>query len=218
MGEKRTACAVLFFGKKRHDAGWYGFFKEHGMRFTFGLIWHGAVSAFCACSPVVMAGADVHERIYRCGNEYTNAPAQPKDCQVMQGQTITVIQGTRPSGAPSGSATSPPSMRTKMTPSVANGAPSLGAGAPEPVDAKVRDAQKRAILVAELQQTRERHAQLVLEYNAGEPDLLGGEARNHQKYLDRLARLKAGIARAERDMDSLQRELSRLPSNPVTPP
>jgi hypothetical protein len=101
---------------------------------------------------------------------------------------------------------------------VANGAPSLGAGAPEPVDAKVRDAQKRAILVAELQQTRERHAQLVLEYNAGEPDLLGGEARNHQKYLDRLARLKAGIARAERDMDSVQRELARLPSTPVSQP
>jgi hypothetical protein len=167
------------------------------------------VSFFCACSGAVMAGADVPERIYRCGNEYTNAPAQPHDCQVMQGQTITVIQGTRPSGAQAVSATPNPTARTKMTPPVVNGAPPLGGGAPEPVDAKVRDAQKKAILVAELQQTRERHAQLVLEYNAGEPDLLGGEARNHQKYLDRLARLKAGIARAERDMDSLQRELSR---------
>ena len=188
------------------------------MSFTFGLIRCGVVSFFCAYSGAVMAGEDVPERIYRCGNEYTNAPTQPKDCQVMQGQTITVIQGTRPSGAQAGPATSNATVRTKMTPAVANGAPALGGGAPEPVDAKVRDAQKRAILVAELQQTRERHAQLVLEYNAGEPDLLGGEARNHQKYLDRLARLKAGIARAERDMDSLQRELSRLPSNPVTPP
>ena len=86
------------------------------------------------------------------------------------------------------------------------------------MDAKVRDGQRRAILVAELQQTRERHAQLVLEYNAGEPEKIGGEARNHQKYLDRLANLKAGIARAERDMDSLQRELSRLPSTQVAQP
>ena len=73
-------------------------------------------------------------------------------------------------------------------------------------------------MLAELRQTRERHAQLVLEYNAGEPDKVGGEARNHQKYLDRLAGLKAGIARAERDMDSLQRELSKWPSAQVAQP
>jgi hypothetical protein len=72
--------------------------------------------------------------------------------------------------------------------------------------------------VAELKQVRERHAQLVQEYNAGEPDKIGSEARNHQKYLDRLANLKAGIARAERDMDSLQKELARLPATQIAQP
>ena len=166
--------------------------------------------------PVMAAAdaADVADRIYRCGNAYTNAPAQPQDCQLMPNQFITVIPGTRPFGA----ATVPPpaavAARTKSEPA---GAPAWGASS-EPVDAKFREAQKRAILVTELQQTRERHAQMVLEYNEGEPDKIGGEARNHQKYLDRLARLKAGIARAERDMDSLQRELSRLPSQQVAQP
>ncbi len=177
-------------------------------RHLFKALWLGA------CSAVVLAGSDVPERIYRCGNEYTNAPMKPQDCQVMQGHTITVIQGTRPFGAPAVTPTPAAASRTKAEPVAA---PLWGASSP-PVDAKTRDAQKRAILVNELQQTRERHAQWVMEYNEGEPDKVGGEARNHQKYLDRLARLKAAIDRAERDMDSLQRELSRIPSQQVAQP
>lgn len=169
-------------------------------RYFFKALW------LATCGVTAVAGADASEPIYRCGNEYTNAPVQARDCQVIQGSSITVIPGTRPFGASAAPASAPVAARTKTTPA---GAPALGAPAPEPTDAKIRDAQKRAILVTELQQTRERHAQMVLEYNEGQPDKVGGEARNHQKYLDRLAHLKAGIARAERDMDSLQRELSR---------
>lgn len=189
------------------------------MRFTGYQFLAQAFSALWACSAAVTpVHAQAPERIYRCGNEYTNAPTQAQNCQVVQGQTITVIQGTRPFGAPAGPVAPTAASRTKMTQPLPPGAPSLGSPSPGPVDVKTRDAQQRAILVAELQQTRERHAQLVLEYNDGEPDKVGGEARNHQKYLDRSAGLKAGIARAERDMDSLQRELSRLPSNPVAQP
>jgi len=188
------------------------------MRFKSNPMFKAAVTVLGVCSATVMAGVDAPARIYRCGNEYTNAPANPQTCEVMPAQTITVIQGTRPFGAPSAVTAPTITSGTKMAPAVLPGAPSLGAASPGPVDTKSRDAQQRAILVAELQQTRERHAQLVLEYNAGEPDRIGGEARNHQKYLDRLANLKAGIARAERDMDSLQRELSRLPSTQVAQP
>lgn len=48
------------------------------------------------------------------------------------------------------------------------------------------------------------------EYNNGEPDKIGGEARNYQKYLDRVAEMKASIARNQSDIDGLKRELSRL--------
>ena len=170
------------------------------------------------------------ERIYRCGNEYTNAPINPKSCDLLQGQTITVIEGTRPSGASGRLNASTLPGRTKVASSMPLAAPSLGvqnaastqispgSGTAEPVDAHFREAQKRTILVAELKQARERHAQLVQEYNEGEPEKVGGEARNHQKYLDRLQSLKAGISRAERDMDSLQRELARLPLAQVAQP
>jgi len=198
-----------------------GFFKEHSMRFTFGLIYGLALQTLSALSPLAVAASEGPERIYRCGNQYTNAPAEPQDCQVMQVQTITVIQGTRPAGALPAPATTSTPGPNKMLPTTAQSVPSSSVASSGPVDAQARAAQQRAILVAELQHTRQQHAQLVAQYNAGEPDKVGGEARNHQKYLDRLADLKAGIARAERDMDSLQRELSRLPAtslNPTGPP
>jgi hypothetical protein len=183
---------------------------------TEGFSWALAVFGLClAATPD--AGAE--DRIYRCGNEYTNTPQNSKNCEVMQGQTITVIPGTRPFGTAktqfptvsTGSAVT--TDRSKMAMSAPSSAPQS-----EPVEPKFRDAQKRTILVSELKQVRERHAQLVQEYNAGEPEKIGSESRNHQKYLDRLANLKAGIGRAERDMDSLQKELARLPSNPMAIP
>ena len=48
------------------------------------------------------------------------------------------------------------------------------------------------------------------EYNNGEPERLGDE-RNYQKYLDRVADLKAAIARKESDIAAIKRELSKLP-------
>jgi len=184
--------------------------------------WGAAVGLLCT---VMHAGAQsvVPERIYRCGHEYTNAPLNPQNCEVLQGQNITVIQGTRPVGASLAAAGHEPLQRTKSAPVAALNAPAWGAAqqAPvstEPVSQSYRDAQKRAILVTELRQVRERHAQLVQDYNQGEADKIGGEARNHQKYLDRMAQMKAQIARAERDMDSLQKELARLPSTQVAQP
>jgi uncharacterized protein Yka (UPF0111/DUF47 family) len=52
---------------------------------------------------------------------------------------------------------------------------------------------------------------LLTEYNQDEPVKWASESRNHQKYLDRVAALKAAIDRSERDIDSLQRELARRP-------
>lgn len=178
---------------------------------------------FAMCWLAVSQQAGAENQIYRCGNEYTNTPVNPKNCEVMQGQSITVIQGTRPSGALKPQVSTVSADRTKIASSAVSSAPVSGTSswpalAPEPVDAKFRDSQKRTILVSELKQVRERHAQLVQEYNAGEPEKIGSEARNHQKYLDRLANLKAGIARAERDMDSLQKELARLPATQIAQP
>ena len=54
-------------------------------------------------------------------------------------------------------------------------------------------------------------AQMLKEFNNGEPERLGSE-RNFQRYLDRVAEMKAAIARKESDIAALKRELSKLPS------
>lgn len=158
-----------------------------------------SLMALLGCSSVVAQDA-----IYRCGNEYTNNPtaAQAKTCKLMEGGNISIVQGTRPrtpaSGAPAPSAPRP----------VASG------NAGQRVDAndqRARDADARGVLAAELKRSEARLAELRAEYKDGQPDHQGGEARNHQKYLDRVAELKAAIARIESDIVGIKREMGRTP-------
>ena len=65
---------------------------------------------------------------------------------------------------------------------------------------------------AELKKAEARQAELSREYNNGEPEKQGGEARNYQKYLDRVAELKSELARNESDIAGIRRELARLPA------
>ena len=48
------------------------------------------------------------------------------------------------------------------------------------------------------------------EFNNGEPERLGSE-RNFQRYLDRVAEMKAAITRKEADIAAIRRELGKLP-------
>jgi hypothetical protein len=74
---------------------------------------------------------------------------------------------------------------------------------------RARDSDARRILEGELKREEERLTELQKEYNGGEPERRGDE-RNYQKYLDRVAELKAGIARKEADIAAIRRELSKL--------
>ena len=47
------------------------------------------------------------------------------------------------------------------------------------------------------------------EFNNGEPERLGSE-RNAQKYLDRVADMRAQIARKQEDIAAIKREISKL--------
>jgi len=144
------------------------------------------------------------ERVWRCGNEYTNNAtlAQQRGCKVMEGGNVTVVQGTRPVAAAASSSA---------------GAARAPAGSPR-VDESVqraRDGEARSVLEAELKKAEERQAQLLKEYNNGEPEKQGSEGRNYQKYLDRVAEMKAEIARNESDIAGIRREIGRLPpANP----
>lgn len=145
-------------------------------------------------------GAAAQERIYRCGNEYTNTvtEAQSKNCKLISGGNVTVVQGSKPAGG-SGSVKSP---------SAPSSAPRI-----DSADQRAKDSDARMILEAELKKAEARQIELQKEYNNGEPEKQGGEARNYQKYLDRVAELKAAIARNESDIAGIRRELGRLPAS-----
>lgn len=162
----------------------------------------GAALAQAATSP----GNSSPTRIYRCGNAYTNdaAEAQAKGCKPLEGGNVTVVQGTRVQAAAQPAPTAP---RSSGSGGASGGASGARVDSPEQ---RARDADARYILESELKKAEARRAELQKEYNNGEPEKLGPETRNHQKYLDRVAELKAAIARNEADIAGLQRELSRL--------
>ena len=156
--------------------------------------------------------AFAQDRIYRCGNEYTNNATQAKErgCKLVEGGNVTVIQGSRPSGgggaasgggSPAGSSSSATSASPAGAPRVTNN------------DQRARDSDARAILEAELRKAEARHAELVKEYNGGQPERNALDLRNPQRYMERTAELKASVARSESDIAGIKRELSRLPAN-----
>jgi hypothetical protein len=141
--------------------------------------------------------------VYRCPGPpvlYTDdispAEAQKRGCRTIENAPVTVIQSTVPR-APARAAT--------------------GAAAERPAESRVnadeqrrRDSDARRILQAELKREEENLAALQKEYNNGEPERLGSE-RNYQRYLDRVAEMKAGIERKEADIAAIKRELAKLP-------
>lgn len=143
------------------------------------------------------SGAFAQERIYRCGNEYTNtvSEGQAKNCKLVSGGNVTVVQAHKPSAA-SGNRVA----------TAAQSGQRVDTG-----DQRTKDSDSRLILESELKKAETRHAELLREYNNGEPEKMGPEARNHQKYLDRVSELKASISRNESDIAGIRRELGRVP-------
>ncbi|QTD46916.1 hypothetical protein [Ottowia testudinis] len=145
--------------------------------------------------------AAAQDRIYRCGNEYTNQIKGRSDCKLVEGGNVTVVRGTTPAAAPATRSAA----ATPRSASAASSAPRI-----DSPEQRARDADAKAILEQELRRAEARQNELTKEFNNGEPDKIGGEARNHQKYLDRVTEMKASMARNQSDIDGLKRELSRL--------
>lgn len=73
-----------------------------------------------------------------------------------------------------------------------------------------RDSDRKQILRDELQKEEQSLSALQAQYNNGEPERQGDE-KNYQRYLDRVAEMKAALARKESDVAALKKELARLP-------
>lgn len=150
-----------------------------------------------------LAQAQAQGAIYRCGNEFSNtlseSEAKARNCKLMSGGNVTVVPGVK---APPRPAASSPANAPRV----------------DSNDQRSKDADARLILEAELRKAEARQAELLKEYNNGEPEKLGPETRNHQKYLDRVAELKRSIERNESDIAGIKRELSRVGSVPTPAP
>ena len=145
------------------------------------------------------AEAHAQERtVYRCPGPpvlYTDTlsakEANERGCRTIEGAPVTIVQTPRPR-------------------------PPASAAAARPADAKVdpaaqreRDSDARRILGEELRREEQRLNELRKEYNNGQPERLGSE-RNYQRYLDRVAEMKAAVERKEADVAALRRELAKL--------
>jgi hypothetical protein len=165
----------------------------------------------CALAGWGLSPAQAQERVYRCEGkpvEYINNPeiAKSRGCKLMEGGNITIVQGTTPQASTPSRAPAAP----RATPTAArNGSERVDSAAQ-----RQRDSDARAILEAELRKAEERLGQARKEYANGEPEKQGIESRNYQRYLDRVAELKAAVGRAESDVEGIRRELGRLPGGP----
>ena len=135
------------------------------------------------------AAAWAQQTVYRCGQEYTNAPADPARCERLAPQAVTIISGTRVQAGSAASPTAPASPPTVR---------------PDTPAQRQRDEMARAILLTELDKARQRHAALLQE-----------QARVQGK--PEQASVQAATERAGRDIESLQRELDRRPPATAQP-
>jgi hypothetical protein len=156
---------------------------------------------------LLLAGAaQAQSIVYRCPGPpvlYTDAltpkEAQAKDCRSIEGTPITVLPATRARPNPAAS-----------TSSAGSEARGNADGRIDPNQQRARDGERRRVLETELREAQERLDALQREYAGGNAERRGDE-KNYQKYLDRMAELKASIGRQEVDVQALKREISKLP-------
>jgi hypothetical protein len=156
-----------------------------------------AALAAAGAGPVQAQTANVY---YVCpGNVFTNTisakEAEQRGCKAREAQQPTTIAGPKPRPVAGGTAAS--GAKTDRVDSA---------------EQKARDTDARRILEAELRAAEEKLEALRAEYNNGEPGRRGDEIRNAQKYIDRVAEMKAAILRQEADIAAIKRELAKLPA------
>lgn len=155
------------------------------------------VTLVWALGVLALPAAQASDVTYKCpGRVYSNTmsakEAKDKGCTVLDNAPITVIQSQKPK---QGDAPRAATTTAKV----------------DPADQRARDSDARRILESELKREEDRLAEMKAEYKDGNPDRQGAETRNFQKYLDRVADMKAAIARKEGDVAALKREIAKLP-------
>ena len=154
--------------------------------------------------PLSAGFALADQAVYKCGQEITNQPNDPSQCQKLLISNPTQIEGTRVQNGQS----------PKTAPGVSDKLVERISGtSSNPQDAHQRNAQARTILEDEWQKLSARHAELVWIFNGGQPALQEGESLQNPQYKRRAAEMQTQIERMARDLMALKRELTRHSSN-----
>jgi hypothetical protein len=160
-------------------------------------------TALALLAALAWPAAQAQDKIWRCGNEYTNQPgdARARGCKPVEGGNLTVIEGLKPQSA----------AKPAAAPARSSGAAARSeAERVDGAEQRARDADARAILDAELRKAESRLAELRQEYRDGNPEPRPEELRNPPLLQQRTASLKDQVARAEADVAAIRREIARL--------
>ncbi|MFY7973263.1 MAG: hypothetical protein ACOVOT_02490 [Rubrivivax sp.] len=152
-----------------------------------------------------LARAQDTKPVYRCPgppvlytDQLTPNEARDRGCRTIEGALVTVVAAPRPAPRP---AAAGGSARPASDP----------ANRIDPAAQRARDSDARRILGEELRREEDALAVLQREFNNGEPERRGDE-RNFQRYLDRVAEMRAAVQRKEADIAAIRREIAKLAS------
>ena len=157
------------------------------------LLHHFAIALWVIGLALPMGAGAQSQRIYRCGNAYTNHPEPNANCKALSGGSVTVIEGTR----------------IQEPQAVASSVGASGVKV-DNTEQRQRDAQAQLVLHAELQRAQKQQTALLLEWQNGSPERRADEHRQPEKYQRRVTELRGALQRSEADIAGLQRELARL--------
>jgi hypothetical protein len=151
---------------------------------------------FALCSSVVLpafAQSDVYLCVDANGNkEYKNTGATSR-CKKVDLPPMSTFPTPAAKSTPSTKSATSPSDFPRVNDTVQ----------------KARDSDRKMILQDELKKEEQRLAAIRSEYNNGQPERQGNE-RNYAKYQERTATLKDDLARSEKNVEALKRELGNL--------
>ncbi len=160
----------------------------------------------CAVWGIVFSVSAQHA-VYKCGQEITNQPTDSQRCERLSLSQPTQIEGTRVQQMAPAQST-----RTRNGPADVSTLSRSQDAVPQPSlsqDPNNRKVQARTILEDELQKLSAKYAELVQANKQGRPGPFPGGATQSADDLSRANELKVQLQRVERDMQALQRELSR---------
>ena len=152
------------------------------------------------CIAAVFGLARAESTVYVCKDENGNK----------EYRNTGITKGCRKVNLP-GLTTVPTPQRSHATRSASAKKTSSPSSFPK-VDSKTqksRDSDRKRILQDELQAEEKKLTDLKEQYKGGEPDRLGNE-KNYAKYQERVGKMKEDIARSEKNVEALKREVAGL--------